>query len=455
MLEARHFVVYTDHKPISFAFHERKKNCSPMQFRYLEFIAQFTTDIKHISGKDNVVADPLSRVKALHVPVSFETLAELQSCDPGLSKLLQEGSSLVLEKVQVPGERTFVYCDVSTTPPRPFVSVMLRKKVFDNRHFLSHTGVSASAKVITKRFVWPGIRKDCREWARACLECQRAKVSWHVFAPIGSYHLPRARFSTVHIDLVGPLPISQGFRYCLTAVDRLTRWPEVVPIVDITAETVAKALLSGWIARFGCPADIVMDRDRQYKSALFDQFKLTAFQHKRTTAYHPACNGMVKRFHRHLKASITCHANGKWIESLPWVLLGIRTAFKKDVQASSAELLYGEPLPLPREFFTSSDEGTTDVIDFTARISMFARNLQPTPPRPAFSFLRDKVFKRILFKSREVTVSIDRLKPAYILAEKADPEEVTPPGNKKESGRHVRFTDLYRPWRSQTFYETA
>jgi hypothetical protein len=39
-----------------------------------------------------------------------------------------------------------------------------------------------------------------------------------------------------------------------------------------------------------------------------------------------------------------CHADQHWTEVLPLVLLGIRTAFKEDLQASVAELVYGELL---------------------------------------------------------------------------------------------------------------
>jgi transposase InsO family protein len=138
-------------------------------------------------------------------------------------------------------------------------------------------------------------------------------------------------------------------------VDRFTRWPEVVLIPDITAETVARALLTGWISGFDCPQTITTDQGRQFESQLFHSLaKLCGIHLSRITAYHPAANGLVERFHRTLKAAIMCHADQHWTEALPLVLLGIRSSLKADLQASSAELVYGEPLRIPGEFLTQT-----------------------------------------------------------------------------------------------------
>jgi len=66
-----------------------------------------------------------------------------------------------------------------------------------------------------------------------------------------------------------------------------------------------------------------------------------------TTPHHPAANGFFERLRSTLNAAIMCHAEEKWTEALPLVLLGICTAYKEDLQPSAAELAYGEPLRVP------------------------------------------------------------------------------------------------------------
>ncbi len=195
------------------------------------------------------------------------------------------------------------------------------------------------------------------------MKCQRSKVHRHNTAPLGTLSKPDVRFDKIHIDLVGPLPPSNGCVYILTCVDRFTRWPEAIPIPDSTADMVARAFVHTWISRFGTPSTVTTDRGRQFESHLWKAFtRLLGTKHLRTTAYHPMSNGLVERLHRQLKASIKSYPHPEHLtEALPLTLLGIRSSLKEDIGCTSAELVYGTTLRLPGEFFVSAtDELNTD-----------------------------------------------------------------------------------------------
>uniref|UniRef100_A0A5S6R481 RNA-directed DNA polymerase n=1 Tax=Trichuris muris TaxID=70415 RepID=A0A5S6R481_TRIMR len=473
-IEGHDVTVFTDHKPLVRAFENGSQNLSDREMRQLDYITSMHTRVRHLSGKDNIVADALSRrihaTTYSNVVPSAKEVALAQSNDPGL-QWAKDHSSLRLVAEPIEDSALPVWKDISTGRPRTYVPASLRQAIFHAIHGLSHPGTRATRRLMLARYVWPGIQKDVAHWTRHCLQCQKAKIHRHTRSPPKDFPLPHSRFEHVHIDIVGPLPNSNGFRYILTAVDRFTRWPEAWPIRDTSAQTVAETFFTNWIARFGVPCQVTSDRGRQFESHVWASLStLLGINHTLTSAYHPQANGLVERFHRQLKAALIAHMQAthtRWTAALPLVLLGIRTALKTDIRLAPAELLYGTTLRLPAEFLApTGPPGNPDPTNFASVLKAAMRCLRPTPPRRNHAsffcsealrscshvFVREPGISsaltppyagpyRVLRRTDKTitvdtggsprTVAIDRTKPAFLLNE--TPDRSLPPS------RHVAF----------------
>ncbi|KFD62072.1 hypothetical protein M514_25791 [Trichuris suis] len=432
------------------------------EVRRLDYITSFTSDVRHIEGNRNAVADALSRISvdSLSVQVDSAQLAQLakaQSTDEELRRLRDSSTSLHLQKAEVPNSAPPIWCHVSHGKTRPFLPAPLCRDVFNTLHSLSHPGIRATRRLITEHYVWASMNRDIGDWTRTCDLCQRAKVQRHTRAPPTTFQVPERRFDHVHLDIVGPLPQRRGCSYLLTMVDRFTRWPEVVPVPNACAATIAHAFMSTWVARFGVPAVITTDQGRQFQSSLWKELASSLdTKLAPTTAYLSPTN---QRSHRETTPSAERRANSP---SLPLVLLRLRCVVKEGLQHSPAELVYGSPLRLPGVFFGGT--APRSVAEHSDELKIFFGSVLPTPTRggkfnkwfvpkqletcthvylrhdasrpplsptydgPYRISTRTKKTVTILYGDRLKTVSIDRVKPAF-----NDPTH-------KTLERHVQFS---------------
>ena len=319
---------------------------------------------------------------------------------------------------------------------------------------MNHAGTKAMIKTVSTKGVWKNMRSDITLWCKLCIQCQRNKIHKHIRTPIHKIKMPDAKFAHIHIDIVGPLIISEGKRYLLTIIDRFSRFCEAIPIADLHTSTIIRTLYDGWITKFGCPIKITSDQGRSFIASDFQKF-CTRFgiKHSCTTPYHPQSNGMVERFHRTLKTAIKSHYPIPWTKSISTILFGLRTIIQDGADYSIAQMVYGTSIRIPADFVCEKENILDlDPTHYTKELIQYIKQLKPRPIKhhsksnifihkdlntATHMFIRnDKVYKpleanylgpfKVCCRSdktitldvdgEEKIISKDRLKPAYMEA---------------------------------------
>ena len=194
-----------------------------------------------------------------------------------------------------------------------------------------HLGLKRTLVQVKRRAYWPGWRQDTKLQLQRCLPCARYLRG----KPARQGPLQNMMIGGIgellSLDLTGPHPVTpRGHRYILTIEDHYSRWAEAFPVRNQEAITVARVLADQWIARFGCPLQILTDQGPCFEAELFqDLCKLLSIHKIRTSPYKASSNGLLERFHRTLNSMIAkfISSNHKdWDLKLPTILAAYRAS---------------------------------------------------------------------------------------------------------------------------------
>jgi transposase InsO family protein len=406
ILLGQDIVVHTDHKNIVYG---NLSNDRIARWRLL--LEEYSPEYVHVSGKDNVVADALSRLdadfnkipeygseKSSHIghvcaatvmeltrnesfkmPTKAESLAVAMVTQTDMNEYRFPLLPSLIKSEQLKDKE--LQNSLSKTPHsfetkviegieltvyngKIYIPKTLRQRIIAWYHeYLVHPGMDRMEKTLRQTLVWPDLRKDVGRYVRTCRICQLCK------GPRKQYgHLPlktaepAVPWNRVNVDMIGPLTVraTNGvFQLrALTMIDPATGWFEVKDVKEASATSCMEAMDDTWLSRYPRPEFLGYDGGSEFKS-VFDQMRLNyGMKRVQTTAYNPQSNGIIERVHAVLNNCLkTFELEERELdEANPWgpflsaAAYAIRSTVHTTLEASPAQLVFGRDMLLPITF---------------------------------------------------------------------------------------------------------
>ncbi len=370
-------IVYTDHSPITEIF--KGRNFNGRLARWYLTIQAYSQEMKYTKGRQNVLADALSRnvcvgavAEALPIPnFSMEDLCSAQRENPLWKKViyaLESGDEIQLPELPI----SFLYlffshngalCRYWAQKPVPIEQLVISEKLVPTVLRLAHDipischpGRDKTLALARKR---PTLRIDVELHVARCITCAQHKGVVKEPAPILQYPLPEAPWDVVSKDLLQLPKSHHGSRYLLVCVDRLTRFGVLAPLKDKTAILVAHALVTHLFCPFSTPRAILSDNGAEFRNAVVFEI-CSQFGIKQTfaAAHHPASNGLVERANRKILEVLRPIVNelDNWGDWLPHVATSLNSSVNDSTGKSPHYILYGVENRLPYDLLTSPQQ---------------------------------------------------------------------------------------------------
>jgi hypothetical protein len=260
---------------------------------------------------------------------------------------------------------------IGTADGRILVPESLREKIlirFHDSPFAGHLGVKKTTARIQRRFKWPFMVKEIREYVRKCELCAKRKVGGDNKSPLNPIPPPEHVWQFMAMDILGPLTPSgpENHTYVLVMGEYLTRYITVASMPDSTAESIAKVFYRNIITRHGVPEMVLTEQGQNFLSKIMDcLYKQCGVEAIRTSAYRPQCDGMVERANRTLADIISCYVTNNphtWTDFLDVAAFVYNTAVHSSTGYSPFYLMYGREAREPDDLMPPArNRNLTDI----------------------------------------------------------------------------------------------
>ena len=357
----KEFVIHSDHESLKYI--RSQNNLNRRHAKWVEFIESFPYVIKHKKGKENVIADALSRRYTLLSQLDcrifgLESIKEQYSNDADFKDALlhcREGHTWNRFVIS----DGFLFRANRLCIPVGSVRLLLLQEAHGGG-LMGHFGAKKTTDVLATHFYWPKLRRDVERYVARCTTCQKAKSRLNPHGLYMPLPVPSIPWADISMDFVLGLPrTKRGRDSIFVVVDRFSKMAHFIPCHKTDdAIHIADLFFKEIVRLHGMPSTIVSDRDAKFLS----HFWRTLWNKLGTkllfsTTCHPQTDGQTEVVNRTLGAMLRAvlKKNLKmWEECLPHVEFAYNRATHSTTKVSPFQVVYGfnprapiDILPLP------------------------------------------------------------------------------------------------------------
>ena len=398
--------IWTDHNPLTPLLSPNAKDVHGRKARYQMTLNEYNATINFVKGTNNIQPDMLSRMltqgakmKALDLSGTFENFppsfapvnatranvpltkvrtkaldeeeikTELLKC-PKYSKIIEALSSgnslpkvpgIALRELSLhngllyrtsPQKRIKGHLTTAITTLVIPDSLIPRILWWAHEGNL-HVGYTKALVATRNKYYFPKMASLMAKHVYACQSCPLHKGSTGPPIPGGTYPPANYPWQYVFTDILALPTSTTGQKLVITFIDKFSRYVEIVPLTDKSADSVALAFYSSIICRWGTPEGLISDNAQEYIGNVLQSLSnLLNIERPKILPYRPQANSISERLNRtilNLVRSLTDQQKANWCKYLPSIQSCINGAIHKATGDSPDFILMGRDRRMPYE----------------------------------------------------------------------------------------------------------